>query len=240
MLASDRGDPRCAPVGWNVDTRARGINQSVTGARRAEHLCDDPGRRVDNVGYATEVAQLVAHRDQGRLPCLGGSTGGHIARRPEPLGNLAMLFEERHGARERPAKASIGPPYPMLKLERALALDRILNRCHHFRAVGGIDVGVEPAHARRYRVGKEAMPVELAHLLPVRAHPVDRLCAGGHERSQSALARGQRGLGSASLLDVEQDAGEAQRCAILRPVDPAVGLDPVVPPVARRTRYWWA
>lgn len=109
---------------------------------------------------------------------------GHVARRAEPFDDLAPLVEDRHRAGVGPAQAAIGEPDAMLELEHALGADRLLDRGDHPRLIIGMDVGLEPAGARRLGVGEEAAPVELAHLAPVGAHPVHRRGARGEEGAE--------------------------------------------------------
>src|SRR5581483_12010530 len=104
---------------------------------------------------------------------LGELAARHVARRAEPLDDLAVGAEDRHCARKRPADAAIGPYDAMLQLEHAAAGDRRTNRLHHALALLGWNVAVEPWRAGLQRVLHEIPPVEALHARPVGVHAID-------------------------------------------------------------------
>jgi hypothetical protein len=76
------------------------------------------------------------------------ATRGHITGGAQPLNDLALLIEQRNGARERPSDAAVHANDPVLQLKRALSPNGLLNRREHLRLVGYRDVRVEPCLRR--------------------------------------------------------------------------------------------
>ena len=157
-------------------------------------------RAFDDIGENLPLGERLRHAALQRLVQLAERRFGvlarrHVAGRAEPLGDVAVRIEERHGPRQRPSERAVDSPHAMLQLEHALRRRlRLLNRRRDIRPIVRVNVVAEPRPAGTAGVGDEALPFEGEHLRPVGTHPVERVRAGRHQRAETPFALAQRPL----------------------------------------------
>src|SRR5262245_57185750 len=135
---------------------------------------------------------MVELGHQKLLRLLGLLALGNITGSPEPLGDLAVSIENRQGARVGPSQAPIDADDPMFQLEDASPIDSIFDASDDVGLVVGMDVLCEPALAWIQGVSNEILAVQVAHLGPIRTHPIHHVPAGCDKGAKAFLARAQR------------------------------------------------
>ena len=178
------------------------------------------GGQRDDVVRAVQRLEGVGEREQERLAGLALAqnlfrllAGGDVGGGAEPFPDLASLVEQRGRARQDPADATVGAQDAMLQLEKALAPDGLGDRRVEARPFVRGNERVAPGLARRLDAGEKALGRQLAHLSPVRAHPVDNAGRGFGERAEAGFAFPKRLFRLLALGDVGGHADDSDNGA---------------------------
>ena len=100
---------------------------------------------------------------------------GDVAGRAKPFDDLTLIVHKRYRARGCPADRPVKPLHPVLELKHALGADGARNGIGDDGAVFGRNIFIHPCNCWTVGVRHEAAAVQLSHLLPVRAHPVNHV-----------------------------------------------------------------
>ena len=129
------------------------------------------------------------------------SAGRHVACRTEPLDDLSIIIQQRHGTRERPAKGAIDALYAVLKLKQALCAQRLCDGGGYLRPIVRVDVFVQPIPAGDGCVANDALAIELPHLRPIGTHAVDHVRSCRHQRPKAFFSGAESSCGALQVRE---------------------------------------
>jgi len=130
---------------------------------------------------------------------------GDVGRGTEPFDDPAPFVQDRNGARKGPAGGTVRLADAMLKLEDALGPQGLIDGGEHGGLVFRQEIFVHPGDAGALPVVEDAPAVELAHLRPVRAHPIDHVGGRGGQGAKTFLAFAQTAIGEHPFAGIDHD-----------------------------------